>query len=81
MIDEALSWGITPAPITLDCSHDLQADRLIRALEQRSLRYLIRVGAGARIAAGSGPGEPMLTAGAAAAQVWQGGEVAVDAYE
>lgn len=74
MIDEALSWGVSAAPVSLDYSHDLHTDRLIRALERRSLSYLVRVGPGARVAAGPAPGDPALTAGVAAAQALHGGE-------
>lgn len=77
MIDETLAWGVTPAPVIIDSSHDLQVDQLARALEQRGIRYVVRVGAGALVAAGSGPGDPMLTAGAVAAQLRQAGDAAV----
>jgi SRSO17 transposase len=77
MIDETLAWGLAPAPIIIDSSHDLQIEQLARALEQRSLRYVVRVGSGALVAAGSGPGEPALTAGAVAAQLRQSGDAAV----
>jgi SRSO17 transposase len=70
MLDELLSWGVEPAPVVLDSSHDVQTELLIDALERRGLRYLVRVGAGTRVA--PGPGGSALTAGVAAADLWMG---------
>ena len=73
MLDELLSWGVEPAPIALDSSQDLDTELLINALEQRGLRYLVRVGTGTRVTSGApSRAESVLTAGQVASDLWMG---------
>ncbi|HEX5400908.1 MAG TPA: IS701 family transposase [Pseudonocardiaceae bacterium] len=44
MIDEmVVSWDLTPPVILVDCQHDPHVKHLLRGLEDRGLRYAVRV--------------------------------------
>ncbi|HEX5406231.1 MAG TPA: IS701 family transposase [Pseudonocardiaceae bacterium] len=43
-LDVVLGWGVPPAPVVVDATQDLQVEPLLLGLEDRGLRYLVRVG-------------------------------------
>src|SRR3954454_14984451 len=45
VVDETVGdWGLPARPLLADRRHDRAVDRLVQGLEQRGLRYLVRVG-------------------------------------
>jgi hypothetical protein len=60
-IDEMThDWEMDPRPVVVDARHDTKIEPLLRALEERGHRYLIRVSAGAMVAP---PGGSAVTIG------------------
>lgn len=51
MVDEMMvDWGLPPAPIVVDASHGTQVEPLLQGLEERGLRYVVKVAAGTPLA-------------------------------
>jgi len=47
-LDETIdTWGLPPSPVLVDARHDPRPEPLLRGLEQRGLRYAVRVCGGA----------------------------------
>jgi SRSO17 transposase len=43
-IDDLLAWGVPPAPVLVDATQDRDVEALLLGLEDRGLRYVVRVG-------------------------------------
>ncbi|HEX5120948.1 MAG TPA: IS701 family transposase [Pseudonocardiaceae bacterium] len=43
-LDEVIGWGVPLAPVVLDATQELQVEPLLLGLEDRGLRYAVRVG-------------------------------------
>lgn len=43
-VDELMAWGVPPAPVLVDATQDRDVEPLLVGLEDRGLRYVVRVG-------------------------------------
>jgi SRSO17 transposase len=78
-IDEmTLHWGLEPQPVVVDARQDIHLESLLRALEDRSLHYLVRVSAATPVSVPAvGSGQPVSTIGEFAAGLNRAGSTSV----
>ncbi|MGX4653748.1 IS701 family transposase [Micromonospora sp. SCSIO 07396] len=65
-----MNWELAPVPIVLDAHHDTQVEPLLKAFDERGLRYVVRVAAGTPVGTEAGGA---LTAGEFAASLARNG--------
>ncbi|HZD14520.1 MAG TPA: transposase, partial [Pseudonocardiaceae bacterium] len=59
-IDEMIeSWDLTPRPVVADRWHDHQVEPLVHGLEERGLRYAIRISGRTPVSRERGPAQPI----------------------